>query len=99
MFYGHSWDWWIEAYERGHRHPVNRVTHLVGIPLILVSLPLLLAGIWVRGALLAAAVLFSVGWVFQFAGHVAERKPPEFFGDWRFLLVGVRWWLRTVSQR
>jgi hypothetical protein len=21
-----------------------------------------------------------------------EHKQPEFFQDWRFLLVGVRWW-------
>lgn len=32
------------------------------------------------------------GWVFQFIGHAAEGKPPEFFRDWRFLFVGLRWW-------
>ncbi len=99
MFYGHSWDWWIEAYERGHRHRVNRLTHLVGIPLILVSLPLFAAGLWSRAALVVAALLFILGWILQFVGHLAERKPPEFFSDWRFLLVGARWWLRTVAQR
>jgi hypothetical protein len=25
-------------------------------------------------------------------GHIAERKPPEFFKDWRHLFVGLQWW-------
>ncbi len=36
--------------------------------------------------------LFVVGWIFQFVGHFFEGKPPEFFKDPRFLLVGLRWW-------
>jgi hypothetical protein len=30
---------------------------------------------------------------------VAEGKPPEFFSDWRFLLVGARWWVAKVRGR
>jgi uncharacterized membrane protein YGL010W len=99
MFYGRSWGEWIADYERGHQHPFNRATHLIGIPLLLVSLPLLVAGIWSRGCLVAGVALFVLGWIFQFAGHVAERKPPEFFSDWRFLLVGARWWFSRFAQR
>jgi uncharacterized membrane protein YGL010W len=99
MLRGRSWEDWIGAYERGHQHPVNRATHVVGIPMILLSLPLLLAGIWSRAALLAGLVLFVVGWVLQVVGHLAERQPPEFFHDWRFLLVGARWWLSGVWRR
>jgi hypothetical protein len=29
----------------------------------------------------------------QLIGHAYEGKPPEFVKDWRFLFVGVRWWL------
>jgi hypothetical protein len=31
-------------------------------------------------------------------GHAYEKKPPEFFRDWRFLLVGARWWLQHISH-
>jgi len=36
--------------------------------------------------------MFLIGWTFQFVGHWFEGKPPEFFRDWRFLFVGLRWW-------
>jgi hypothetical protein len=32
----------------------------------------------------------------QFIGHAFEHKAPEFFHDWRFLLVGVRWWVAKM---
>jgi uncharacterized membrane protein YGL010W len=99
MFHGRSWEDWIADYERSHQHPLNRASHAVGIPLIVIALPLLLAGIWSRGLLWGGGALFLLGWVLQFAGHVAERKPPEFFRDWRFLLVGARWWLSRFAQR
>lgn len=43
--------------------------------------------------------LFVVGWILQFVGHAVEGKPPEFFHDWRFLLVGVRWWVAKIRGR
>ena len=43
--------------------------------------------------------VFVVGWIFQFLGHAVEGKPPEFFKDWRFLFVGLRWWAAKVSGR
>ena len=47
----------------------------------------------------AAAALFVGGWAFQFVGHAFEGKPPEFFKDWRFLLVGLRWWIAKVAGK
>jgi uncharacterized membrane protein YGL010W len=38
-------------------------------------------------------------WVFQFVGHAFERKPPEFFKDWRFLFVGLRWWAAKLRGK
>ena len=92
-----SWEQWIDDYEQGHQHPFNRASHRIGIPLILVALPLLAAGVFLRALLWTGLVLFVLGWIAQFVGHVAERKPPEFFHDWRFLLVGARWWLQSVG--
>jgi uncharacterized membrane protein YGL010W len=94
-----SWDEWIAQYAQSHRHPVNRFCHTVGIPLIVLSLPLLVAEIFVPGLWLFAVALFVAGWVFQFIGHAVEGKPPEFFHDWRFLFVGLRWWVAKVRGR
>jgi uncharacterized membrane protein YGL010W len=88
---------WIEEYSRAHQHPVNRACHLIGVPTVALSTVLLLVGIVVRSVLPAALILFAIGWTLQIAGHIAERKPPEFLRDPRFLLVGLRWWWTKVS--
>ena len=64
-------DEWIAQYATSHQHPVNRACHTVGIPLIVLSIALGVAGFW-RTAL----GLFVLGWVFQFVGHAFEGKPP-----------------------
>lgn len=90
---------WIERYSASHQHPVNRFCHTVGIPLIVISLILFVVGLGVRGAWPWALGLFVVGWAFQFVGHYVEGKPPEFFHDWRFLFVGLRWWVAKMRGR
>jgi uncharacterized membrane protein YGL010W len=90
---------WIQDYARSHQHPVNQACHKVGIPLVTLSLLLLLASPLVPGLWKAGLLLFGVGWFFQFLGHAVEGKPPEFFHDWRFLLVGLRWWFAKVTGR
>lgn len=99
MLGGRSWEEWIAQYARSHQNPVNRMCHTVGIPLIVLSLPMFLLSLWVEGLWLPALILFVGGWLFQFAGHAVEGKPPEFFHDWRFLLVGVRWWVAKMRGR
>jgi uncharacterized membrane protein YGL010W len=96
--FGHrSVDDWIDLYEKSHQNSVNRNLHTVGIPLIAVSLPLFLLSPFLRGFWRLPVILFALGWICQFAGHACEGKPPEFFKDWRFLLVGTRWWLKEVA--
>jgi uncharacterized membrane protein YGL010W len=90
---------WIAQYARSHQHPVNRSCHTIGIPLIAASIPLFIAALFVRGLWPVPVAMFVVGWIFQFVGHYYEGKPPEFFSDWRFLLVGLRWWLAKVRGR
>jgi uncharacterized membrane protein YGL010W len=99
MLAGRPWSEWIERYEQGHTHPLNQACHLLGIPLILVSLAVAAATLLWPGLWLAALALFVIGWGLQFFGHAIEGKPPEFFSDPRFLLVGVRWWLHKVTDR
>ena len=98
-FAGRSWDDWISRYALSHQHPVNRLCHTLGIPLILLSLPLLLVSLAMPRWWPLSIGLFAVGWIFQFVGHAVEGKPPEFLHDWRFLFVGVRWWVAKMKGR
>ncbi len=80
----------MENYKAKHRHPLNRLTHAVGIPMIVVSLPLFLFD-W-RWAL----ALFVLGWAFQFLGHAIEGNSPAFFGNPVYLIVGPLWLARKA---
>jgi hypothetical protein len=99
MMGGRTSDEWIAQYSTSHQHPVNRLCHTFGIPMIAVSIPLGLAAYAGWPPWRIPAGLFGVGWVLQFVGHAFERKPPEFFKDWRFLFVGLRWWFAKVRGR
>ena len=89
-------DEWIEEYSESHQHPVNRWTHTFGIPMIAISILLVPVSFFVTGLWRVTLGLFVVGWILQFVGHYFEGKPPEFFKDWRFLFVGLRWWFKKI---
>ena len=99
MFFGRSWKEWINEYELGHQNPINKLTHLFGIPLIAASLPLMLISIAFPGVRYFAFGMFILGWILQFVGHAFEGKPPEFMKDWRFLFVGLRWWFAKLMGK
>jgi uncharacterized membrane protein YGL010W len=90
---------WVAQYARSHQHPVNRICHTLGIPAILLSVLLFLGAIFIHRLWIYALVLFVAGWTFQFIGHAFEGKEPEFFHDWRFLFVGVRWWWAKIHGK
>ena len=90
---------WIRQYAESHQHPVNRWCHTVGIPIIVASLPLFLLAAFRPALWPIPVILFLAGWIFQFTGHAFERKPPEFFRDWRFLFVGLSWWFAKIRGR
>ena len=96
LFSSKSWDQWLDEYSQAHHHPINKVCHTLGIPLIVLSLAILPLQIFVNVWALFL-FLFIAGWAFQFIGHIYEGKPPEFFRDWRFLFVGLRWWLQHIG--
>lgn len=99
MLGGRTSEEWIALYASSHQHPANRFCHTFGIPLIVISLILFVASIFAREALLYAVALFVFGWTLQFVGHIFEGKRPEFFHDWRFLFVGLRWWWAKIRGR
>jgi uncharacterized membrane protein YGL010W len=90
---------WIGQYSLSHQHPINRVLHTFGIPMIAGSFLLLPVALLWRGMLWVSAALFVVGWALQFIGHYVEKKPPEFLSDPRFLFVGLRWWFAKMRGR
>lgn len=90
---------WIAQYASSHQHPVNRLCHTVGIPLIAASIPIFVWTAFEHSLWPVPTAMFVVGWVFQFVGHAFEGKEPEFFHDWRFLFVGLRWWWAKVRGR
>ena len=93
---GKSWDDWIEEYSESHQNKINQITHKIGIPLIassILSLPLVFV---IDRFWLVSLGMFLLGWIFQFVGHHFEGKPPEFLKDYRFLFVGLRWWLKKT---
>ncbi len=63
----------INTYKSQHRHPLNRLCHSFGIPMITISWPLFFFK-W-RWAL----ALFVIGWMLQFVGHAIEGNRPAFF--------------------
>jgi len=80
----------IENYKEKHRHPLNHLTHAIGIPMIVVSLPLFFFNWrWALG-------LFVLGWVFQFLGHFIEGNRPAFFSNPVYLIVGPLWLARKA---
>lgn len=99
MLGGRSWNEWIAQYSLSHQHPVNRFFHTLGIPLIAASLPLFVVAIFFHRLWPIPTAMFVIGWIFQFAGHAIEGKRPEFMHDWRFLLVGLRWWVAKIRGR
>ena len=90
---------WVDDYAQSHQHPINRVCHTFGIPMIALSIPLFGVAFFVAGFWVFPTALFFAGWALQFVGHYYEGKPPEFFKDWRFLFVGLRWWLAKIRGR
>jgi uncharacterized membrane protein YGL010W len=99
MLGGRSNEQWIAQYSSSHQNKINRVCHTIGIPMIAVSLFVGIAAFFFAGLWKVALGLFVAGWIFQFIGHAFEGKEPEFFHDWCFLLVGLRWWFAKIRGK
>lgn len=61
----------MDLYRREHRTLGCKITHMIGVPMIVASLPALLVD-WPL-----SIALFVIGWILQFAGHyVFEHNRP-----------------------
>src|SRR5258708_16888495 len=83
------------TYRSMHQDRRNQVCHMVGVPMIMASIPLAAT---VVGLPLAAG-LFVTGWAIQFTGHFFEKKAPAFLSDRRQHLMGALWWLEKMGLR
>lgn len=79
-----------QVYELEHQHPLNKATHLVGIPTILLSLawPFVSWKLWGDVQWPQALGLNLFGWGLQFLGHRIEGNRPALFRDPRQMLIG-----------
>ena len=96
MLGGRSWESWIAEYSESHQHPLNRLTHTFGIPIILLSLPVLMAGMVWHRLLWVGAALFVGGWLLQFLGHVIEGNKPAFLTNPAHVFVAPLWMARKI---
>ena len=77
---------YLVEYATDHAHVGTRLTHMVGIPMIVLSLPM-----FPFNPLLAGG-MFVGGWALQLVGHyLFEHNDPKFFTDPVNLLIGVLW--------
>lgn len=77
---------YVAQYEKEHTKFGTKLTHMVGIPMIVASIPTAFVNP------LAAGGLFVGGWALQYVGHyVFEKNTPAFYGDPYYLLVGPVW--------
>jgi len=79
-----------ETYRQKHQHPLNQLTHMIGIPMLFVSVlyPLFAWFMWGRFEWQALLILGGLGWGLQFLGHAIEGNRPAFMEDPRHFFVG-----------
>src|ERR1044072_9335172 len=82
----------LANYKAKHQHPLNRLSHSIGIPLIVISLPLFFFN-W----RLARGVVV-VDWLLQFVGHAIKGNHPAFFNTPVYLLVGPLWLMQRAAS-
>jgi uncharacterized membrane protein YGL010W len=77
---------YVDQYRKEHTKLGTKLTHMVGIPMILASFPTAVVNPPAAGG------LFVGGWALQLLGHkVFEKNKPAFLSDPYYLLVGAVW--------
>src|SRR5215469_15568456 len=77
---------YLSQYEKEHTKLGTRLTHMVGIPMVVASIPTAVFNPPVAGG------LFAGGWALQIIGHrVFEKNKPAFFSAPYYLPVGPVW--------
>jgi uncharacterized membrane protein YGL010W len=76
---------YLDRYRAEHTKKSTRLTHMLGIPIIVASLPV------IPFAPPVGLGMFGAGWALQFVGHYFEGNKPAFYADPLYLAVGPLW--------
>lgn len=80
----HFWTQQFAFYLNEHRHPQNRATHMVGIPILIITLVISIVTLDWR-MFLGGQLL---GWAIQIAGHKIEGNKPALLKNPIAFLMG-----------
>lgn len=73
-----------------HRNNINRLSHLIGVPLVFFSIFRLFIGKWKIGLL-----IFFIGYLLQWIGHTYFEKNE--MGEWILIKKVVNKWRGQVK--
>jgi uncharacterized membrane protein YGL010W len=89
----HTFREYLELYAEEHTRPATRITHLIGIPMILAAVPSVIIAPPVGAALLIG------GLILQDTGHyVFEKNKPAFYADPFHIIIGPIWVALELAQ-
>jgi hypothetical protein len=99
MLGGRPRDELMAEYLADHQNPINKRMHFVGIPALFIAVVLWLVAPYFSGVWIWATVLTLIGLALQLGGHRFEGKPPSSGSDWRFVIIGLLWWVERVRGK
>jgi hypothetical protein len=68
---------WIAQYSSSHQHPVNRICHTLGIPLILISVAMFAVSIFIHRLWPYALALFVIGGFSNSSATPSKASAPS----------------------
>jgi len=89
----------MAQYIADHQNPINKRMHAVGIPALFIAVVLWMLAPFLADVWMWAAALTLIGLVLQLGGHQFEGKAPSSSSDWRFLIIGLMWWIDHVRGK
>jgi uncharacterized membrane protein YGL010W len=90
----------LENYEAEHRHPINRVMHAVGIPVVVLSTAALISPWRPFGwSWKVPLVALITGWGLLLVGHAIEGNRPAILRTPTAALSALIWWTRALRRR
>jgi len=80
-------------YQDSHNHPVNKLLHMIAIPLGFSSL----ITVWryPKIAMMQIPAAFALAWL----GHLIEGNKPAFLSNPKHVFVAPVWMAKTIAAR
>ncbi len=84
---------YIKTYPDYHKHPTNKIFHLIGIPMIIIGIIFFLAMSW-----LMATLLVLIGSALLVTGHRIEGNKPAASSNPLYILAAPIWYYQEVRD-